>query len=149
MLAERSEQYRRLAERRDGRAVIGQSGAIQFPSTSIGFASPSSMPLGDLNSSSQPLSNPIEHGFAGEPNPAAGESSVSGTLVQVYSSRSNSPPFALTDNTGRTVAYVTPAPGVNLRVHLNSEVQVTGGQGYVTGLNTPHIVAAAVARTIE
>jgi len=119
MLAERTEQYRRVAERRDGRAVIGQSGSIQ----------------------------PLPSGT--DPNGPADQSAITGTLVQVYSSRSNSPPFALTDNTGRTIAYVTPTPGTNLRVHLNSKVRVAGYQGFVTGLNTPHIVATNVARTVE
>jgi hypothetical protein len=111
MLAERTEQYRSMAERRDGRTVVDQAASLQ--------------------------------------NPSANESSVVGTLVQVYSSRSNSPPFALTDNTGRTVAYVTPIPGTNLRPHLNSKVRVSGSQGYVTGLNTPHIVATAVSRSVD
>lgn len=111
MLAERTEQYRSMAERRDGRTVVDQAASLQNRSTD--------------------------------------QSSVVGTLVQVYSSRSNSPPFALTDNTGRTVAYVTPIPGTNLRPHLNSKVRVSGSQGYVTGLNTPHIVAAAVSRSVD
>jgi hypothetical protein len=71
---------------------------------------------------------------------------VTGYLVQVYSARQNSPPSALTDNLGNTVAYVTPAPGVNIRHHINSEVTVAGNQGYVQGLNTPHIVANQAVR---
>jgi hypothetical protein len=73
----------------------------------------------------------------------------SGYLVQVYSARTNSPPFALTDNTGRTVAYVTPSPGVNLRIHLNSKVSISGNAGFLTGLNTPHILATQAVRTPE
>jgi hypothetical protein len=73
----------------------------------------------------------------------------SGYLVQVYSARSNSPPFALTDTTGRTVAYVTPSPGVNLRTHLNSRINVVGTRGFLTGLNTPHILVTQAVRTPE
>ena len=74
---------------------------------------------------------------------------MEGYLVQVYSARTNSPPFALTDNSGRTLAYVTPIPGVNLRPHLNSKVSVSGKPGFLTGLNTPHIMASQAVRTPE
>ncbi len=72
-----------------------------------------------------------------------------GYLVQVYSARSNSPPFALTDNSGRTVAYVTPSPGVNLRMHLNSRISAVGRKGYLQGVNTPHILVTQAVRTAE
>lgn len=83
----------------------------------------------------------IDHG--------SGVMEQNGYLVQVYSARSNSPPFALTDHAGRTVAYVTPAPGVNLRTHLNSQISVVGSRGYLTGLNTPHIMVTQAVRTPE
>ena len=139
MLVERTEQYRRVAERRDGRAVIGQTGLLQIPA-----------PVKQANglfATAGGLGQPIAAAPATET--AAEPPAISGTLVQVYSARSNSPPFALTDNTGRTVAYVTPTPGTNLRVHLNSKVRVAGKHGFVTGLNTPHIVASTVTRTAE
>ncbi len=72
-----------------------------------------------------------------------------GYLVQVYSARSNTPPYALTDNAGRTLVYVSPMPGVNFRVHLNSHVKVVGQQSFLRGLNTPHILATRAFRTPE
>ena len=133
MLTERTEQYRRIADRRDGQAVIGQPASFQLPSTSLNPppATGASLIPGTV------------------PAPPTNETALVGFLVQVYSARSDSPPFALTDNTGRTLAYVTPTPGTNLRVHLNSKVRVAGNQGYLTGLNTPHIVATTVTRTAE
>ncbi len=129
MLVERTEQYRRLADRRDGRSVIGQAGGLEIP-----------VQLDHL---------PINAAAVNVVPQANQETAYTGVLVQVYSARSNSPPFALTDNAGHTIAYVTPTPGTNLRVHLNSEVRISGSEGFVTGLNTPHIVAAKVSRPIE
>lgn len=128
LLAERVEQYRQMAARRDGPLATPAAGSV-------------GVTLGQLTTPTTPAPS---QGL--EANPPA---SQSGFLVQVYSARSNSPPFALTDNTGKTVAYVTPGPGLNLRPHLNSKVVVSGTQGFLTGLNTPHILANQAARTPE
>ncbi len=139
LLAERVEQYRQVAIRRDGEAVIRSTGTPTIPA---GQTLPSSSV--SQNSVSQAFGVGMDGGSTG-----VQASTQTGYLVQVYSARSNSPPFALTDNTGRTVAYVTPSPGVNLRPHLNSKVNVSGTQGFLTGLNTPHILATQAVRTPE
>jgi len=140
MLAERANQYRRLASRRDGLSVIGTAGALEIPTPTIGAATVA-VAASEVNTSD--LAQPPEGG----PN-HENETTMTGQLVQVYSVRNNSPPFALTDNAGRTIAYVTPTPGINLRVHLNSRVRVVGRQGYLTGLNTPHILASQAVREV-
>ena len=139
MLLERTEQYRRIADRRVGRGLVGQSISSHVPASNLFPAAGTSLDLGAVPGSDSSV----------ESGQAINEMALTGYLVQVYSARSSSPPFALTDNTGRTIAYVTPTPGTNLRVHLNSEVHVAGHPGYVTGLNTPHIVATTVTRTVE
>ncbi|QDT13060.1 hypothetical protein [Stieleria marina] len=180
LLNERVVQYQRIAQRRDGQAVVRADGfnADAMRSNGGGYATnnlgspvitasanvPASgtldghgtllnqgalqqgtrqqvvgqqaVPQGVLNTTSQMLPQPVT-----PPTPAA-----SGYLVQVYSARQNSPPYALTDNLGNTIAYVTPSPGVNLRHHINSEVTIAGSQGYVQGLNTPHIIANEAIR---
>lgn len=130
LLSERARQYRRVATRRDGDSVIRS----ETPPTiaTANYNTPMQTIPGSPNSTSQ------------SPTQAT---SQSGYLVQVYSARRDSPPFALTDDAGRTIAYVSPMPGVNLRTHLNSKVTVTGRPGFVTGLNTPHIRAAEAFRT--
>ncbi len=121
LLAERAEQYQRVSQRRDGEVVIQSSSVPSIPQN-------------------EPL--------AAATLPQTSVSQV-GYLVQVYSARANSPPFALTDHSGRTLAYVTPAPGVNIRMHLNSHIKVTGQQGFLRGLNTPHLLATQASRTLE
>ncbi|WP_404310066.1 SH3 domain-containing protein [Neorhodopirellula lusitana] len=85
--------------------------------------------------------------FASIPTePIAADESTTGILVEVYSADPSRPPYAITDRGGRTIAYVTPAPGVDVKRHLGSEVQITGESGYLQGLDTPHVLATATQR---
>ncbi|TWT76286.1 hypothetical protein CA13_67790 [Planctomycetes bacterium CA13] len=138
LLAERAEQYRRVAERRDGNTVVRGRTAPAIPVAPVSGVAPVSLGVPSIAPSS-------ETGVPAAPN----QLTQSGFLVQVYSARKDSPPFALTDNGGRTIAYVTPTPGVNLRMHLNSEIQVQGVQTYLRGLNTPHIIASHALRASQ
>ncbi|TWT75401.1 SH3 domain-containing protein [Allorhodopirellula solitaria] len=79
--------------------------------------------------------------------PATAEQS--GVLVEVYSADPDRPPFAITDQGGRTVAYVTPAPGVEIRNHLGSRVRVQGETGFLQGLDTPHVLATQAERLMR
>jgi SH3-like domain-containing protein len=148
LLSERVAQYQRVAVRRDGQTVVragGGSGASLSLGSPVITAS-ASTPVSDNGNAMLPTAN-VQTASASQPVvPQSQAAGVTGYLVQVYSARQNSPPYALTDNLGNTVAYVTPAPGVNIRHHINSEVTVAGNQGYVQGLNTPHIVANQAVR---
>ncbi|MEM0927299.1 MAG: hypothetical protein AAGJ83_14740, partial [Planctomycetota bacterium] len=127
-LLQRAQDYRNLAARRDGRSVIQTSATASSVQTLA--------PAGTLTATEPPThlrpvpsSSPaIEPAIVAPASfqtsapavlpqsPAAEDHGfVSGSLVQVYSSRPNSPPYALTDERGLTIAYVTPYPGVNLR----------------------------------
>lgn len=130
-LAQRVRQYQSIASRRDG-------DPLPIPELTLGAgnvipAATMSPPPGQVN-------------FAGV---GTGQPEVSGYLVQVYSARPESPPFALTDASGRTTHYVSPTPGFNLRRLLNQHVIVAGQAGYDTGLDTPHIIASTAVRSPE
>jgi hypothetical protein len=125
-LAERAERYRRVAQHRSGQSAIQQV----WPAVS--------------QAAYTPAASPVSTSYDAGSGTATG--TLSGYLVQVYSARANSPPYALTDDSGRTIAYVTPSPGVNLRIHLNSKVQVSGNAGFLSGLNTPHLLALEAGR---
>lgn len=141
-LANRAADYSHLAMRRDGEPTVQQMTAPVYPSAqSTSAATPA------ISSSPTPGPTPVP--TPGQPPvapPGPKFESISGQLVQVYSARPQSPPFALTDGTGRTIAYVTPSPGINLRMHLNSEVTVTGEKGFVSGVNLPHVFAEKAER---
>lgn len=148
LLAERVRQYQRLCRKRDGELSVQQHAPPRVETPSV-------IPVDHRSGLSDPTSHPLTpaHQATG-PELTAAESQSAlvgqvGYLVQVYSARPNSPPYALTDHSGRTVVYVTPAPGVNIRTHLNSHVQVVGQQGFLRGLNTPHILATRTSRTPE
>lgn len=132
LVAERAEQYQGVARRRDGNTVIRENGVPVIPASGTLSQSRPHMVSTPPTMQSQP-NREIRTGF----------------LVQVYSARANSPPFALTDHAGNTIAYVTPSPGINLRGHLNSHIKVIGTRGFLQGLNMPHIVASQAARTPE
>ena len=49
-----------------------------------------------------------------------------GWLMPVYSQDRSTPPFALLDDDGKMLQYVTPAPGVNLRRYARKNVGIFG-----------------------
>ena len=69
---------------------------------------------------------------------------VAGQLLRVYSARPGAPPFSLTDAGGRTLCYVTPVPGVDLRQHVNSQVELVGVRERLAGLSTENLRVSSV-----
>ncbi|WP_372895807.1 hypothetical protein [Stieleria sp.] len=146
-----AQRYRNVAARRDGATTIQSAslaGNVQPIDTAVQQA-------GSLATTASQPSDVSQTPFS--PSPAAASlptqssldsatGTATGYLVQVYSSRANSPPYALTDDAGLTIAYVTPYPGVNLRNHLNSKVAVSGNEKLLEGMSTPHILADRAIR---
>ena len=56
------------------------------------------------------------------------------------------PPYALVNEQGKIVSYVTPQPGVDLKPYINKQIGVNGTSGVYIGGNqrAPHIGASAV-----
>ncbi|MEM9643530.1 MAG: hypothetical protein AAF989_00940 [Planctomycetota bacterium] len=169
VLVERAQQYQRIATRRDGQTIVAGSSGPSIPVAPASFSENRVTPEFGFGSASTTVDRPLrvappamgtapggtmsagtvpDASAAAEPTQAV-DQWVTGRLVQVYSVRDHHPPFALRDNAGRTIAYVTPSPGFNLRRHLNSEVRVTGNHGYLMGLKTPHVLATRAVRVIE
>ncbi|QDS90642.1 hypothetical protein EC9_48560 [Rosistilla ulvae] len=69
-----------------------------------------------------------------------------GWLVQVFSARPDAPPFALTDRDGQTIAYLSPAAGINARRMLNKEVGIVGRVDPRSESATPHYLAEQIVR---
>jgi len=132
LLVGRIEQYQSVARRRDGETAQ--------PVTSLA-------PSASLTAAASPAANLSPPGQIVLSGGTLGINDASGYLVQVYSARPDSPPFALTDATGRTTHYLSPTPGVNLRRYLNQHVSVGGQAGYDTGLDTPHLIVTAAVRS--
>lgn len=69
---------------------------------------------------------------------------ATGRLINVVSQRPNAPPYALVNADRVVVAFVTPAPGVNLRPFMNRQVGVTGQRGFIPEMAKPYITASRV-----
>lgn len=67
-----------------------------------------------------------------------------GRLVPVYSKKIGAPQYALLDQENRVRAYVTAAPGVNLRAYEGRPVGIIGSRGYSAELKAPHVIAQRV-----
>ena len=83
--------------------------------------------------------------------PASGETQDSpfaaeGWLMPVHSTKRVAPPFALLDDDGRVQAYVTPAPGLNLRRYTKKYVGIVGEKAYVASLRANHVSAQRVVK---
>jgi len=67
-----------------------------------------------------------------------------GRLVPVYSKKVGAPQYALLDQENRVRAYVTAAPGVNLRAYEGRQIGIIGSRGYSAELKAPHVIAQRV-----
>jgi hypothetical protein len=67
-----------------------------------------------------------------------------GRLTQLTTLDPRVPQFALLDARGQVTAYVTPAPGVNLRRYLNQEVGINGTLGYLPERQAQHLTAKRI-----
>lgn len=76
---------------------------------------------------------------------AAGRFDGRGKLTQVVAPKPGAPQYALVDETGTITCYVTPAPGVNLRSYLGTEVGILGTRGYLTEQAAMHVTARQIA----
>ena len=74
----------------------------------------------------------------------ASQYDASGWLVPVHATHAGQPEYAITDDRGNTLAYVTAVPGVNLRRYLRQPVGLKGRRGYLSELAANHIVVERV-----
>jgi hypothetical protein len=68
----------------------------------------------------------------------------SGWLMPVHSQNRTAPLYALLNDDGKVLHYISPAPGLNLHRYLRQEVGIRGQRGYIEKLNTPHLTAERV-----
>lgn len=138
LLLERIEEFQQLAHR------SGIPTGSVAPTGSSGLASGS----GPIMQAS--FSAPSA---AGRPTSAAGQALVgqsqydaTGWLVPVHTAKVGQPSYALADDNGRVLAYVSGLPGMNLDLYLNQAVGIKGLRGYLPQLMAGHIQAQRVSR---
>lgn len=67
-----------------------------------------------------------------------------GWLLPVHSTKRVAPPYALMDDSGHVLHYVSPAPGLNLHRYERKRVGIYGQRGQTQTLNAPHLTAHRV-----
>lgn len=67
-----------------------------------------------------------------------------GWLMPVHSTNASVPKYAVIDDNGRFLQFVSPAPGLNLRRYEKKRVGVIGPSSYIPTLDMPHITAQRV-----
>lgn len=72
-----------------------------------------------------------------------------GTLRPVVSRRPGAPQFALVNNQGQVVSFLTPTPDLNLQPYLGRRIGVVGSQGYIPEFRRAHVTASRVTPLAE
>jgi hypothetical protein len=68
-----------------------------------------------------------------------------GVLRPVVSKRPGAPQFALLNERGQVVSFVTPSPDVNLQPYVGRRIGVTGSRGYIPEFQRSHVTAGRVS----
>jgi hypothetical protein len=68
-----------------------------------------------------------------------------GILRPVVSKRAGAPQFALVNERGQVVSFVTPSPDVNLQPYVGHRIGITGSRGYIPEFQRAHVTAGRVA----
>ncbi|HYO24413.1 MAG TPA: SH3 domain-containing protein [Lacipirellulaceae bacterium] len=71
-----------------------------------------------------------------------------GTLKPVVSRRANAPQYALIDDHGDVVTFVTATPDVNLQAYVGQRIGVRGSRGFMPEFRRAHVTASRVT-TLE
>jgi hypothetical protein len=79
----------------------------------------------------------------------AGRYDAVGILRPVVSKRPGAPQFALVDDRGQVVTFVTPTPDVNLQPYLGRRVGVAGNRGFIPEFNRAHVTAGRVTPLVR
>jgi hypothetical protein len=77
-------------------------------------------------------------------SPYAPRYDAKGWLKPVVSRNKPAAPYAIVDEDGKPLCFVTPSPGLNIARYANKEVGLFGKRGYIESLKTPHVVAERV-----
>jgi hypothetical protein len=82
---------------------------------------------------------------AGAPGVAEGPRyDATGLLKPVVSKRENAPQYALVDDQGKVVSFITPTPDLNLTPYVGRRIGVNGTRGFIPEYRRAHVTAGRV-----
>lgn len=154
LLTERIEQFEKLRQKSliaaGGSSLSGFSNAAVSPAASwqpaaVGTANTNGLPF-DNGFASSRYGQGWSDGESAVTLATAEQSDASGWLSPVHTSRPGQPEYALTDADGKVLAYVTAAPGLNLRRYTKQAVAIYGTKGYLPELAAKQILAERIVR---
>jgi uncharacterized protein YgiM (DUF1202 family) len=90
-----------------------------------------------------PSITPISQSLDG-PTEGDGRYDAVGVLRPVVSKRPGAPRFALVDERGQVISFVTPTPDMNLQPYLGHRVGVVGNRGFIPEFHRAHVTAGRV-----
>ena len=127
-------------------AVIGNRS--NPPVTNFAMAgSPQGAGSGDPRTTIQSPVSPLPG--TDEATPGGGPYDAVGILRPVVSRRPGAPQFALVDDRGQVLSFITPTPDINLQPYLGRRVGVVGNRGFIAEFNRSHVTAARVTPLTE
>lgn len=145
LLLERIEEFESLAARAGVNTNVRTAGFTTSQSSAI---RPASFVASSKSISSDSLRSPSR----AEWTPGNQDYEATGWLVPVHASRdsngagANRPGYALTDDAGKIIAYVSALSGMKLDGYLNQPVGINGLRGYLPQLQAGHIQAQRIVR---
>jgi hypothetical protein len=74
----------------------------------------------------------------------ASQYDATGILRPVVSKRPGAPQFALVDDRGQVISFVTSTPDINLQPYVGRRVGVVGNRGYIPEFQRAHVTAKRV-----
>ena len=78
------------------------------------------------------------------PDTAGGQYDAVGVLRPVVSKRPAHPQFALVDQRGQVVSFVSPTPDLNLQPFVGHRVGIRGNRGFIPEFHRAHVTAGRV-----
>ncbi len=78
------------------------------------------------------------------PAPVATGYDAVGVLRPVVSKRPGAPQFALVDERGQVVSFVTATPDMNLQPYIGRRIGIAGNRGFIPEFRRAHVVASRV-----
>ena len=102
------------------------------------FSDDSGLQIDDVEPIGSGVSRP------GAPEQTDAQYNGSGWLMPVVTRRPDVPRYALTDDYGRVLQFITPMPGLNIRRYLRKQIGVQGTNRDLPQLDRPHLVAERV-----
>lgn len=143
LLLERIEEFQDVANRSfiasRPTGVVGASYDAESFGGGVSLASASSAVAQFAGATNPQDSMPASPGMSQPPYDATG------WLVPVHAAGPGQPSYALTDDAGKIIAYVSTMAGANLDHYINKAVGVKGLKGYLPQLQSGHIQAQHVS----